>query len=85
MIVLCTLLLFSTKSRDIRLFHSIALSLSQVLQAGSFHCIPNKPGSMGKPAPGMDLRVSCSKGQYHTSIIGCNVGGKLCFQSLKHS
>ena len=29
----------------------------KVLQAGSFRCIPNRPGSMGKAAPGMDLTV----------------------------
>ena len=34
-------------------------SAIQVLQCGSFRCIENKPGSMGKPAPGMDVRVSC--------------------------
>ncbi|KAK2180218.1 hypothetical protein NP493_453g02008 [Ridgeia piscesae] len=28
-----------------------------VLLCASFRCLPNKPGSMGKPAPGMDVRV----------------------------
>ncbi|ELU02061.1 hypothetical protein CAPTEDRAFT_184514 [Capitella teleta] len=28
-----------------------------VLQCGIYRCIPNKPGSMGKPPPGIDLRI----------------------------
>jgi medium-chain acyl-CoA synthetase len=34
-----------------------------VALTGNFKCIPNKPGSMGKPSPGMDVRVIDESGE----------------------
>ncbi|KAI0237856.1 Acyl-coenzyme A synthetase ACSM3, mitochondrial [Lamellibrachia satsuma] len=49
-----------------------------VLQCGSFRCLPNKPGSMGKPAPGMDVRVIGEDGLE----VGSGIEGDLAIRVL---
>lgn len=49
-----------------------------VLQVGSFRCLPFRAGSMGKPAPGMDVRIiddDCKE-------VACGVEGDIAIKVL---
>ena len=44
-----------------------------VLQSAAYRCIPNKPGSMGRPAPGMDVQVVDDEGREVTTHVEGNI------------